>query len=66
MNRIFKGIVKTLIVLGLIMAYYNAMNWKDSVKNPKNDAYVTEVAFNLGIEKHQVKQWMFNERYLNN
>ena len=46
-NNIFKGIVKTLIVLGLIMAIHNSMTWKDSIKNPDNDPYITEIATNV-------------------
>ena len=64
MNKIFKGIVKTLIVLGVVMALVNSLTWKDSIRNPDNDAFVTEIAFNLGIEKHEVKQSDFNRRYL--
>lgn len=37
--------------------------WKDSIKNPENDAYVVEVAFNEGVDKSQVTQEQFNKRY---
>lgn len=35
----------------------------DSVKNPENQPFVTEVAFNKGIPKDQVSQEAFNKRY---
>jgi len=63
MNRFFYVLVRVLLIVGFIFALYNKMTWKDSVKNPENDEYVTEIAFNRGIEKHEVKQWMFNQRY---
>ena len=63
MNKFFKGLVNLLIWLGIILSVYNSLTWKDSVKNPDNDEFVTEVAYNRGIEKHEVKQWMFNQRY---
>ena len=63
MNNFLKVLVKVLLVAGFIFAMYNKLTWKDSIKNPVNDPYVTEIAFNRGIEKHEVKQYMFNQRY---
>jgi hypothetical protein len=37
--------------------------WPDSILNPENGEFVTEVAFNLGIENSEVTQEQFNERY---
>ena len=65
-DKIFRVTVKTLIVLGLVMAIHNSIMWKDSIRNPANDPYIVELAFNLGIEKHEVTQADFNRRYLNN
>jgi hypothetical protein len=39
--------------------------WPDSILNPENGEFVTEVAFNLGIENSEVTQEQFNERYIN-
>lgn len=62
-NRAFKTLVITLIVVGTVIAIHNKITWEDSIKNPANDEFVTEVAFNLGIEKHEVTQAQFNRRY---
>ena len=40
-------------------------NWDDSIKNPDNEEFVTEIAFNLGIDNNEVTQEMFNKRYIN-
>ena len=63
MNKFFKYSVATLFVVGFIFAIVNTMTWEDSIKNPDNSAYVVEVAFNLGIEPHEVSQAQFNRRY---
>lgn len=39
--------------------------WPDSILNPENEEFVTEVAFNLGIENSEVTQEQFNQRYIN-
>ena len=62
-NRIFKAVVTTLIVVGVVVAIHNSMTWEDSIKNPVNQPYVVEVAFNLGIEPYEVTQAQFNRRY---
>ena len=62
-NRFYKNLVRLLIGSAIIIAVYNKLTWSDSVKNPSNDAYIVEVAFNLGIEKHEVTQAQFNNRY---
>ena len=62
-DRVYKVLVSLLLILGVILAVYNKLTWEDSVKNPDNDEFVAEVAFNLGIEKHEVTQAQFNRRY---
>ena len=62
-NRAFKTIVIFLIVVGFVVAIHNSMTWEDSIKNPANQPYVVEVAFNLGIEPYEVTQAQFNRRY---
>jgi len=62
-NRFFHNLVTIIMWAGIIVAIYNKLTWEDSIKNPANDAYVTEVAWNLGIEKHEVTQAQFNRRY---
>ena len=63
MNKIFKVLVYSLLIIGFIVAVHNSMTWRDSIKNPANQPFVVEVAFNLGIEPHQVTQAQFNRRY---
>ncbi len=43
----------------------SAAHWVDSIENPDNEEFVSEVAFNEGIEFYDVTQKMFNERYKN-
>lgn len=62
-DRFFKSLVSVLIWATVILAAYNKLTWKDSIKNPDNQPYVVEVAFNLGIEPHEVTQAQFNRRY---
>jgi hypothetical protein len=40
--------------------------WTNSVKNPDNDEFINEVAFNLNKQPQQVTQQEFNNRYVNN
>jgi hypothetical protein len=40
--------------------------WADNIKNPENEEFVEEVAFNLHKPVSQVSQQEFNNRYLNN
>ena len=62
-DKIFRVTLKTLFVIGLVMAVHNSIMWKDSIRNPANDPYIVELAFNLGCEKHEVTQADFNRRY---
>jgi hypothetical protein len=41
-------------------------SWADNIKNPENEEFVEEVAFNLNKPVSQVTQQEFNNRYLNN
>ena len=36
-----------------------------SILNAENEEFITEIAFNLGIENSEVTQEQFNERYIN-
>lgn len=40
--------------------------WADNIKNPENQEFVEEVAFNMHITADKVTQEQFNKRYLNN
>jgi len=42
---------------------YSNVKWENSINNSENGEFVTEVAFNLGIENNQVTQAQFDERY---
>ena len=57
-------LIATIILSGCAMLKSTG-NWDDSIKNPNNEEFVTEIAFNLGIENNEVTQEMFNERYIN-
>ena len=36
---------------------------KNSIKNPENQEFIEEIAFNEGIAPEEVTQNMFNQRY---
>lgn len=38
--------------------------WEDDIRNPDNEEYVNEVAFNLDIDPSEVTQEQFENRYL--
>jgi len=38
-------------------------DWANCIKNPANEEYVEEVAFNLNIKPTEVTQEQFNSRY---
>lgn len=42
----------------------NKVDWEDSIYNPENEEFVTELAFNLGVSKDKVTQLDFNRRYM--
>lgn len=39
------------------------VKWEDDIKNPENEEYVNEVAFNLDIDPKDVTQEQFDQRY---
>jgi hypothetical protein len=39
------------------------VRWADNIKNPENEEFVTEVAFNKGKSNKRVTQDEFNQRY---
>ena len=39
------------------------VKWEHDIKNPENEEYVNEVAFNLGKKIKKVTQDEFNQRY---
>lgn len=39
------------------------IKWEHSIKNPDNEEYVNEVAFNLNKKLNKVTQEEFNDRY---
>ena len=62
-NRLFKRFVVILAASFIVMAIYNTSKWPDNIKNPANEPYLQEIAFNLGISVDSVTQKQFNERY---
>jgi len=61
-------LISTIILSGCAMVKETETctgYWPDSILNPENGEFVTEVAFNLGIENSEVTQEQFNERYIN-
>ena len=67
MNKLFKFIIRLLVVLGVVMAIYNHIQWKNNIYNPNNREYVNEVLFNSDTTLTDKEiQEAFNKRYLNN
>ncbi len=66
-NSIFKGIVRTLVVLGLVMALVNHIQWKNNIYNPSNQPFILEIQFNSDslLTDKEIQQ-QFNSRYLSN
>ena len=56
-----------VIVIAIIIVMSSCastkVSWDDNIKNPSNDEFIDEVAFNLGINKSEVTQEQFNKRY---
>ena len=59
-------LIAMVVINGCAMVQQSTGNWDDSIKNPDNEEYVTEVAFHLSIKNSEVTQEMFNKRYINN
>lgn len=39
------------------------VKWEDDIRNPENEEFVVETAFNLGKKPKKVTQDEFNQRY---
>lgn len=66
LNYIF-NVFLVVLAIYLVMQFGNQLklhSYKNSIKNPDNQPYVLECAFNLGIPVDSVTQEQFNERYL--
>jgi len=55
--------VATIAVLMFFFQWLGIRNHPDNVRNPDNQPYRLEIAFNLGIDMNDVTQAQFNERY---
>jgi len=62
-NTFYRNLVRFIIAVGLVLAVYNKITFKDSIYNPDNAPYILECAFNLDIDPSQVTQSQFNRRY---
>lgn len=54
------------IIIGLgvaVLVHIGDVRYDNSIKNPENDEFVVEVAFNLDIPVEEVTQKQFNARY---
>ena len=58
-------LIAMVVINGCAMLQQSTGNWDDSIKNPDNEEFVTEVAFHLSIKNSEVTQEMFNKRYIN-
>lgn len=58
-------LIAMVVINGCAMVQQSTGNWDDSIKNPDNEEFVTEVAFHLSIKNSEVTQEMFNKRYIN-
>lgn len=55
--------VITILCSFVLLQSCIATKWADSIRNPKNEEYVIETAFHLGVHPKEVTQEQFNERY---
>lgn len=53
---------KSMVML-IFLLFPLAIKWEHNVKNPENEEFVVEVAFNLNKKVCEVTQDEFNERY---
>jgi len=62
----FLLIVTVALILGSCKSSGHACDayGKNSIKNPENQEFIEEIAFNAGIPASSVKQSMFNQRYI--
>ena len=54
-----------IILIGISLVFLKGSIYADSIHNPENGPFVTEVAFNQGINQNAVSQSMFDARYIN-
>ena len=62
-NTFYRNLVRFIIAVGLVLAVYNKITFKDSIYNPDNAPYILECAFNLDKPAHLITQKEFNRRY---
>jgi hypothetical protein len=70
MKKVFLilSISTTLFSCSTVQKYKvdNCPKWTNNIKNPVNEEFIQEVAFNLNKQPQQVTQQEFNARYINN
>ena len=61
----FLLIITVALILGSCKSSGHACDayGKNSIKNPENQEFIEEIAFNEGIAPEEVTQSMFNQRY---
>jgi len=59
-------LISFIILIGISLVFLKGSMYADSIHNPENGPFVTEVAFNQGINQNAVSQSMFDARYINN
>jgi len=62
----FLLIITVALILGSCKSSGHACDayGKNSIKNPENQEFIEEIAFNAEIKPEKVTQKMFNQRYL--
>lgn len=50
-------------VKGDFCKFHAGVSWEDNIKNPENEEFLVETAFNLDIPLNEVTQKQFNARY---
>ena len=61
----FLLIITVALILGSCKSSGHACDayGKNSIKNPENQEFIEEIAFNEGVAPEEVTQIMFNQRY---
>jgi hypothetical protein len=62
----FLLIITVALILGSCKSSGHACDayGKNSIKNPENQEFIEEIAFNEGVAPEEVTQIMFNQRYI--
>jgi hypothetical protein len=62
----FLLIITVALILGSCKSSGHACDayGKNSIKNPENQEFIEEIAFNEGVAPEKVTQIMFNQRYI--